>query len=59
MKRKQWEVFSLNSLCTVYFYIIMVDGLGNESRVDDIAIIITTLVHNVIMDCILEFYHYD
>lgn len=51
MKRKPWEVFSLNSLCTVYFYIILVDGLENESCVDDIAISITTLVHNVIWDC--------
>lgn len=51
MKRKPWEVFSLNSLCTVYFYIILVDGLENESRVDDIAISITTLVYNVILDC--------
>lgn len=45
---KTWEVFSLNSLCTVYFYIILVDGLGNESCVDDKA---TTLVYNVILDC--------
>jgi len=52
-------MFSLNSLCTVYFYIILVDGLENESRVDDKAIIITTLVHNVIMDCKLEFYRND
>lgn len=59
MKRKPWEVFSFNSLCTVYFYIILVDGLGNKSCVDDITIIITTLVHNVIMDCKLEFYHDD
>lgn len=53
MTRKPWEVFSLNSLCTVYFYIILVDGLENESRVDDIAISIITLVYNVILDCIL------
>lgn len=51
MKRKPREVFSLNSLCTVYFYIILVDGLENESRVDDIAISITILVYNVILDC--------
>lgn len=50
-KRKPWEVFSLNSLCTVYFYIILVDGLENESRVDDIAVSITALVHNVKWDC--------
>lgn len=41
----------MNSLCTVYFYIILVDGLENESRVDDIAISITILVYNVILDC--------
>lgn len=54
MKRKQWgvsQVFSLNSLCTVYFCIILVDGLEIESRIDDIAISIITLVYNVKLDC--------
>lgn len=31
MKRKPWEVFSLNSLCTVYFYIILVEGLEKRT----------------------------
>lgn len=44
-------MFSLNSLCTVYFYIILVDGLENEPCLDDIAISIITLVNNVILDC--------
>lgn len=47
-KRKPWKVFSLDSLCTVYFYIILLDGLENESCVNDIA---ATLVYNVILDC--------
>lgn len=51
MKRKPWEVFSLNSLCTVYFYIILVEGLEKTNRVGDTAISIIALVHNVILDC--------